>query len=489
MGNLLLIENGIKFAFSGYIYINMSKCPVTIKKQFQDLVAQLPEKDIPTEPMVTPEYLKKKQEEQAYANNLIRIETCIDTGNYQKAQEYIQLAKKIKTDNDLKNLEDKLNRLIQEKKKKYDECYQKADNLYQQGNYRQAREHTREARNISATKELSELESKIEAKIREEQEQQMYFDLAVEYYRDKKFEKAKAFIQHYNKDKTKDDEIRPLEEKINEQLEKKEEYRECLNNANIYIETRKYERARKRLKRAIEICPDIKKIPSLEDLVHDLEKNIKKSTRYLKMSKEFFSSGNMEKAQEYLIKYFVLIGETNEGHQLVLKIEKEKIKQKDKEIEILENNNENHIACINVLINGSTGALQEYLGDHPGGLYAGEIKEVIKQKQREEVPEIVPPKIIYKETALYPPIALRKHINARVRKVEVLATIDKDGHVEKVEVIEGHELLIDAAINCAKKWRLKPFLYNGNPKPFKMSLYVDFTKTKYYYDWSTKNAL
>ena len=39
----------------------------------------------------------------------------------------------------------------------------------------------------------------------------------------------------------------------------------------------------------------------------------------------------------------------------------------------------------------------------------------------------------------------------------------KDGTIQKLHVISGHPLLVQAALDAVKKWRYSPTLLNGEP--------------------------
>jgi TonB family protein len=52
------------------------------------------------------------------------------------------------------------------------------------------------------------------------------------------------------------------------------------------------------------------------------------------------------------------------------------------------------------------------------------------------------------------PIAAREMRVEGTVKLE--AVVDRDGNVEKVIVVSGHELLKPAAVDCVKKWKYEP---------------------------------
>jgi periplasmic protein TonB len=72
---------------------------------------------------------------------------------------------------------------------------------------------------------------------------------------------------------------------------------------------------------------------------------------------------------------------------------------------------------------------------------------------------------------VYPPLASK----ARVSGTVVLeATLTAEGRVEEIKVISGHPLLVDAAIECVKKWEYEPSYLNGIPIPVILTAKVHF---------------
>jgi len=79
---------------------------------------------------------------------------------------------------------------------------------------------------------------------------------------------------------------------------------------------------------------------------------------------------------------------------------------------------------------------------------------------------------IVKTNPVYPTLAKQ----ARIQGAVVLhAIIDKDGNVSELQVISGHPLLVQAAIDAVKQWRYKPTLLNGDPVEVDTTITVNFT--------------
>ena len=79
---------------------------------------------------------------------------------------------------------------------------------------------------------------------------------------------------------------------------------------------------------------------------------------------------------------------------------------------------------------------------------------------------------INKPKPMYPMNARQMHISG---EVEVDATVDESGNVEKTEVVKGHAMLSGAAQMAAKNWTFKPFTEEGKPVKALVRLIFNFT--------------
>jgi len=61
---------------------------------------------------------------------------------------------------------------------------------------------------------------------------------------------------------------------------------------------------------------------------------------------------------------------------------------------------------------------------------------------------------------VYPPLARQTRISGTVR---LHAIISKDGSIQQLEVISGHPLLQQNALDAVRQWRYQPTLLNGEP--------------------------
>ena len=72
----------------------------------------------------------------------------------------------------------------------------------------------------------------------------------------------------------------------------------------------------------------------------------------------------------------------------------------------------------------------------------------------------------------YPPLARSARISGTVRLTAVIAT---DGTIQKLQVISGHPLLVNAALEAVRLWHYKPTLLSGEPVEVITEIDVNFT--------------
>jgi periplasmic protein TonB len=68
--------------------------------------------------------------------------------------------------------------------------------------------------------------------------------------------------------------------------------------------------------------------------------------------------------------------------------------------------------------------------------------------------------LINRVRPVYPEQARQAHIQGLVRLHLVLA---KDGSVAQFQVVSGHPLLLQAAVDAVRQWCYQPTLLNGEP--------------------------
>lgn len=81
-------------------------------------------------------------------------------------------------------------------------------------------------------------------------------------------------------------------------------------------------------------------------------------------------------------------------------------------------------------------------------------------------------KLLRKVLPIYPPLAIATRTQGTVRLVGVIA---KDGSIRDLQVIEGHPLLVRAALDAVKQWVYKPTLLSGEPVEVVAPISVTFT--------------
>jgi protein TonB len=81
------------------------------------------------------------------------------------------------------------------------------------------------------------------------------------------------------------------------------------------------------------------------------------------------------------------------------------------------------------------------------------------------------PRQTYSVQPVYPPLARQAHVWG---VVVVNAVIDEHGNVVQAHALNGHPLLIPAALNAVLQWKYEPTLLNGTPVAVEMEVTVRF---------------
>ena len=69
-------------------------------------------------------------------------------------------------------------------------------------------------------------------------------------------------------------------------------------------------------------------------------------------------------------------------------------------------------------------------------------------------------KLVNRVQPVYPPLARQTRISGTVK---LHAIIGKDGSVQQLQVVSGHPLLVQSALDAVRQWRYQPTLLNGEP--------------------------
>jgi len=80
--------------------------------------------------------------------------------------------------------------------------------------------------------------------------------------------------------------------------------------------------------------------------------------------------------------------------------------------------------------------------------------------------------LIYCVQPDYPPIARQAHIQGTV---VLHALISRDGRIEKLQVVNGHPMLVQSAISAVSQWRYRPYILNNEPVEVETQITVNFT--------------
>ncbi len=82
--------------------------------------------------------------------------------------------------------------------------------------------------------------------------------------------------------------------------------------------------------------------------------------------------------------------------------------------------------------------------------------------------------LVHEVKPQYPSLARQ----ARIQGTVVLqAVIGKDGTVQNLQVLSGHPMLNQAALEAVKQWRYKPYYLNGEPVEVDTQISVNFSLT------------
>src|SRR3989454_2556132 len=81
-------------------------------------------------------------------------------------------------------------------------------------------------------------------------------------------------------------------------------------------------------------------------------------------------------------------------------------------------------------------------------------------------------RIVNRVQPVYPPLARQTRISGTVR---LHAIIGKDGAITSLEVLSGHPLLQQAALDAVRQWRYQPTLLNGDPVDVDTTIDVIFS--------------
>src|ERR1700756_1008499 len=106
------------------------------------------------------------------------------------------------------------------------------------------------------------------------------------------------------------------------------------------------------------------------------------------------------------------------------------------------------------------GAAGGVLGGVIGGAGAAPPPPKITPKRVTVGGNVQAARLVNRVQPLYPPLARQTRISGTVK---LHAIIGKNGAVEQLQVVSGHPLLVQSALDAVRQWRYQPTLLNGDP--------------------------
>jgi protein TonB len=131
----------------------------------------------------------------------------------------------------------------------------------------------------------------------------------------------------------------------------------------------------------------------------------------------------------------------------------------------------------------SSGVVGGVPGGIPGGQMGGVIGGIISSTPV-AVPKVATPQrvrvsagvtsglLVRKVQPVYPPLARQARIQGTVL---LRAQISKDGSIENLQLVSGHPMLVQSALDAVRQWKYKPYLLNGEPVEVDTEVAVNFT--------------
>jgi protein TonB len=104
------------------------------------------------------------------------------------------------------------------------------------------------------------------------------------------------------------------------------------------------------------------------------------------------------------------------------------------------------------------GQMGGVIGGVIGGVGAAPPPPKPAQQRIRQGGQVQAAKLLNKVQPMYPPLARQTRISGTVRLHAIIA---KNGTVEQLEVISGHPLLVQAALDAVRQWKYQPTTLNG----------------------------
>jgi protein TonB len=146
-----------------------------------------------------------------------------------------------------------------------------------------------------------------------------------------------------------------------------------------------------------------------------------------------------------------------------------------KEIKIIKEDAEPDMGAVGMAGGVPGGVAGGSMGGVLGGVIGGMAPAPPKPKQTGPLRvggNVQAARIINRVQPIYPPLARQTRISGTVR---LHAIIGKDGMIQQLEVLNGHPLLQQAALDAVRQWRYQPTLLNGEPVEVDTTIDVIFS--------------
>ena len=102
---------------------------------------------------------------------------------------------------------------------------------------------------------------------------------------------------------------------------------------------------------------------------------------------------------------------------------------------------------------------------------AEEIKKSGERRPLKLSEPLVKAQLISRVEPRYPPLAVQIRLQGTVL---LHAIISREGTITSLEVVSGHPLLVQAALDAVRQWRYRPTMLNGEPVEVETTVTVIF---------------
>lgn len=119
-------------------------------------------------------------------------------------------------------------------------------------------------------------------------------------------------------------------------------------------------------------------------------------------------------------------------------------------------------------------AIRSKLGDEAGAKADQAMAASIKPQRIRVGGGVQAASLVQKVDPVYPPLAVQARVQGTV---QLNVTINGEGNVVNAQLVSGHPLLVNAAMEAVKQWKYKPTLLNGSPVEVVTQVEVPFALT------------